>query len=212
MNTTNIAVITGDIVKSQTNSPDEYRHLIWTLEFGLKQINERIPLEYELFRGDSFQIKLNDYSRALEIALLLRLFLKSKHSKSIWDARVGIGIGESSVDTYQIKTSTGAAYRLSGLAFDDLRTERLRLLSSSSDLNETINLLSRFTDLVITQLTQTQARYLSYYLWYSPIIHKELAEKLNASRVNTTQILNSANYKLIEDFIAFTKKTLERAL
>lgn len=212
MTSSTVAIITGDLIKSQSNSPDEYRHLVRTLEIGIKEVNQRVSIKYELFRGDSFQLEVSEYSRVVEVAILLRLFLKSKHAKGEWDARLGIGIGSNTISTHSIGTSTGDAHRHSGSAFDTIKSERLAFSTKNKELNEVLNLTGRFANNLLVQMTQTQAKFLSYYLWFSPTTHNMLAKQLETSRVNTTQVLNSANYKLIEDYISFSTAQIARVL
>src|SRR5690554_7794951 len=81
-----IAVITGDIINSRSVDP-----LQWMVQ--LKEVLSSVgtePKDWEIYRGDSFQLKVQP-DQALYVALLLKATIK--HFKDL-DVRMAIGIGE----------------------------------------------------------------------------------------------------------------------
>ena len=89
-----------------------------------------------------------------------------------------------------------------------IKKERLCIQTENNDLNERLSLTTKFADALLTALTTTQAQVLSYYLRFMPMTHQALATKLNKSRVNVTQILNSTHYKLFELYLLETREIL----
>lgn len=179
------AVLSGEVIDLPSSNTDSSRHLSAHIELGLRLIHDYIPLSYDVFRGKHFVIETEQASHALDIAMLLRLFLKSKQQQDDWDVRIGVGLTEG----------------LSNQALASLKKDRLMVLTGSPNTDDRLRLTTKFADALLSQLTSTQAQVLSYYLRFMPITHQDLADKLNKSRVNVTQILNSTHYKLFELYL-----------
>lgn len=200
------AVLSGEIIESSQQSVDSRRHLGAHIELGLRLIHDYIPLSYEVFRGTRFVIETQHSDQAVTIALLLRVFLKSKQQRADWDVRIGVGVVTQEASDYT--TIKHRAEKLAGKALATLKKERLCIQTERHDLNKRLSLTTRFADALLTALTTTQAHVLSYYLRFMPMTHQALANKLNKSRVNVTQILSSAHYKLFELYLLETREIL----
>lgn len=57
-----------------------------------KQYDTVIPYPVDVFRGDSWQLLINDPEKFFEIALYFRSLLKAKSEESNIDTRVSIGV------------------------------------------------------------------------------------------------------------------------
>ena len=200
------AVLMGDIVESPHQSADSRRHLGAHIELGLRLIRDYIPLSYEVFRGSRFVIETEHADQSVIIALLLRLFLKSKQQQEDWDVRIGVGVVKQGSNNHS--TVKRRAEQLSEKALSAIKKERLSIQTDSEQINERLRLTTKFADALLSQLTTTQAQVLSYYLRFMPMTHQALANKLNKSRVNVTQILNSTHYKLFELYLLETREIL----
>ncbi|RWU11117.1 hypothetical protein EGC76_06100 [Pseudidiomarina gelatinasegens] len=190
--TSRSAVLTGEVVDFPKNSSQSSRHLSAHIELGLRLLHDYVPFSYDVFRGKHFVIQTAQASHALDIAMLLRLFLKSKQQHDEWDVRIGVGLTED----------------LSNQALASLKKDRLMVLTGSPSTDDRLRLTTKFADTLLSQLTSTQAQVLSYYLRFMPITHQDLADKLNKSRVNVTQILNSTHYKLFELYLTEARQLL----
>ena len=88
-----ISIITGDIVNSRKLSSnvwiDDFKALLAT--FG------KTPTEWEIYRGDEFQLEVKSIQEALYVALQIKAYFKTLKL----DVRMSIGIGDK---TYQGKT------------------------------------------------------------------------------------------------------------
>jgi len=198
----NYAVLTGDLVNSRRNKSDHFQQMIGGLSEALQYCAANYPCRFELYRGDSFQILLQEPKDSIIIAILVRIKLKLMSANGIWDARIGVGIGRVEHPTTSLSSSLGEAYVLSGSALDAIGSNRLVIKTSNEDANTRLVLLTRFCDNLISKLSQKQALALWHYLTLDNAIHQQVAEAMGTSRVNVTQLLNNAGYDLIRDYIA----------
>lgn len=187
------AVITGDLVKSSNYQAADYERLLYLLDQCLRSLSP-VP-HYNIYRGDAFQLLLTEPGQAVRAALLLRLNLIAEAA----DARLCIAIGPADNLRADIKTATGPVFTLSGTGLDQLAQQRWSLYCS--DGSQPLDLLLRFADKLLMQLTARQAQVLLLYLLANDQSHQALATELNTSRANITALLNQANYLLFKDFV-----------
>ena len=104
------AVLTGDIVKSRQVS--ERERMMSELKSVLEDVKDKYGGEYDLFRGDSFQLLLPSPRLSVTVALIIRSKLKFSASavKEKWDARISIGIGPVTYNGEGVKDSDGVAF------------------------------------------------------------------------------------------------------
>ncbi|MDX5324925.1 MAG: SatD family protein [Bacteroidota bacterium] len=134
------AVITGDVVNSRkAGRSDEW---LIALKEELKRVGDR-PTTWEVYRGDSFQLILEDPRQAFRQAMILKARLRQFNGL---DLRMGIGIGKVSIRSERITESQGSAFSRSGDAFDLLeeRKGRTLILTEEDELNRTLNLMLRW--------------------------------------------------------------------
>lgn len=91
----------------------------------------------EMYRGDSFQVVVDNPELALSVAIALRAKLKAStpDKSEVWDARLSLGIGDVSFASGNILTSDGEAFRLSGRAFDNIGKKRLCISTPWAELD-----------------------------------------------------------------------------
>ena len=104
-----IAVITGDIINSRVGAVPQWLHpLKETLNlYGTE------PKDWELFRGDSFQLSLVP-GKALLAAIHIKAAVKQT---KLHDVRMAIGLGEEKYGPAKITEANGSAYIRSGELF-----------------------------------------------------------------------------------------------
>lgn len=125
-----IAVITGDIVHSRKAG----KASAWLVPFK-KLLNTwgKSPETWEIYRGDSFQVRITEAESALWHAFCIKSLIKSilitdAEGKSIrLDVRMAIGIGEDGFKTKKITESNGDAFIRSGEQFEKLQSEKVNL-------------------------------------------------------------------------------------
>jgi hypothetical protein len=118
------AILTCDIVNSTKLTPTKENKLI-------AAINEIfVQQKIEFFRGDSFQVFINEPENALALSLLCRLAamkLYKEQKIQVADVRISIGIGEVKQPIKVLTTAKGEAFLLSGRTFDEIAKTNQRL-------------------------------------------------------------------------------------
>ena len=105
---TRYVVLTGDIVNSSKLKAADRRILMESLSdffsrYAVKSRNNlKLKVDFEIYRGDSFQSSLDVPAQSLRMALLIRTYLRSqvavgKTRLIASDARIAIGIGSVNV-------------------------------------------------------------------------------------------------------------------
>ena len=196
-------IITGDIVKSSAIQPEKRNVLldaIYTLEEELKTLS---TLRVELFRGDSFQIVVDNPAEALKIAVLFRAGLKSRTQKDIrkpWDARISLGVGGISYEADKVVVSDGEAFRLSGRELDEIGKRRLTVKTKWEDINAELKISTAFADDIISGWSYAQAQAV-----YLTLLHqntqKDVAARLNKTAQNISKLLGAAKENLIRNYL-----------
>lgn len=189
------AVITGDLVGSSTIAVDRYPLVLQQLEQTLAALSSD-QNDFVIYRGDGFQLYLPAPERALFAALCIRLKLIALNT----DCRLSIGIGAIDHKRSQISMSTGEAFTLSGRGLDALKDVFWNLHLPQSLPNEW-QLLLRFSDVLLQQMTARQAEVLSVFLTGDFPSHQHLADAMKTSRANITQLLNQAHYTVFQDLL-----------
>lgn len=176
-----IAVITGDLINSRQSSPN-----IWMpdLKAVLDQYGES-PKTWELFRGDSFQLKTST-----EKVLLCAMHLKAAmRQHSNLDLRMGIGMGEESYGAENITESNGSAYLHSGEAFELTAKQNLVLSSGNEERDDLLNLVLELFLLTADQWSKTVATTVQAALEHPDLAQIELGALLNKSQSSISEAL-----------------------
>ena len=125
-------VITGDIVDSTLISNEWKPTIKESLERVVSDFIPMTKVSYEMYRGDSFQVIVDDITFALSVGIAIRAVLRANTPNGMepWDARIAIGIGDISFVSESIITNDGEAFRFSGREFDmiNLMIERTQIL------------------------------------------------------------------------------------
>lgn len=134
-----IAVISGDIVQSR-----RIRNQSLWIEPLKKILGEfgKIGKEWEIYRGDSFQLEISQPEKALFTAIRIKAAIRS--IKGI-DVRQAIGFGEKTFSADRIAESNGEAFIFSGEQLDGMKKSKVNLAirTSSANLNAELNLILR---------------------------------------------------------------------
>jgi len=129
------AIITADIINSRKLVNQE----IWIAPLKkLLASYGATPEKWEIFRGDYFQIEIEDPSEALLVSLKIKALIKSiiaseeqKKTAPI-DVRMAIGLGTKEYAAERISESNGTAFINSGEKFEKLKKEKTTLAIQSS--------------------------------------------------------------------------------
>lgn len=196
------AVLTGDIVKSR--EIPARAQLIDTLKQALETVQEMHHAEYDVYRGDSFQMVIPAAPVAALVAVIIRSKLKShshEASKS-WDARISVGIGGITFRGEKITESNGPAFLLSGQGMDELskKNRRLTIKAPWEQADRSLSLVTRFADDIISNWSRYSAETAFYSLVYNET-QSALAKRLGKSQSTINDRIATAKLDLIRAYI-----------
>ena len=196
-------VITGDIVDSSQIKAQNRGHLLNCLNSMSEELQLISPFRMELFRGDSFQLLVEDASAAMKIAILLRAGLihstPDKDEKA-WDARISLGIGNVEFLSDSIVTSDGEAFQYSGRQLDEMGKQCLAVKTPWDEANKEMELSTAFLDDIIKGWSGKQAGMI-YLSLRQDIPKKDVAELIGTSVQNVRNVLATAKENLVKKYL-----------
>ncbi|WP_340154860.1 SatD family protein [uncultured Winogradskyella sp.] len=197
-----IAVITGDIINSRDVEVENWLN-------SLKKILNyygKEPKDWEIFRGDSFQLSL-----APEKALLAAIHIKAtiKQLKS-QDVRMAIGIGEEKYTSPKITESNGSAYIMSGDCFESLKKQTLAIKTTDNDLNESINIMLSLSLLTANNWSSTVANVIKTAIENSEKKQETIAKLLHKSQSSISEALKRGGFEEIMTMNNFYKAKITK--
>lgn len=173
-----VGVITGDIVKSREIDNQD----IWLspLKNALQHVSSSSHF-FEIYRGDSFQLELDDYRKSFETAVYIKSCVKS--IKGL-DVRLSIGIGGKSYQGNTVSESSGEAFIYSGSTLDTLKKDKqnLKIKTPDEQLNKELNLYFRLALIAMDNWTTNSAEIVKLTLEYPHKIQEELAKLIGISQ------------------------------
>ena len=186
-----ISIITGDIVNSRKLSSnvwiDDFKALLAT--FG------KTPTEWEIYRGDEFQLEVKSIQEALYVALQIKAYFKTLKL----DVRMSIGIGDKTYQGKTISESNGTAFLRSGEVFQTLKKQKINLavntgnLEINTDLNLKLRLASTFMDSWLPQ----SAQFVQVALQNATLSQEEIGQKLGINQAAVSRRRKRAQYDLL---------------
>ncbi len=137
--TKQVAIITGDIINSRQVHTEIWQNKLTSVlsYYGTS------PNDWEIFRGDSFQLKCN-VEHAIRAVIHIKSYMRQISSL---DVRMGIGIGEIQEPQKSISNSTGTAFVRSGNSFDQLKKKTLAIQTGKESLD---TIVQTYLDLAST--------------------------------------------------------------
>jgi len=190
MNETLHAVLTGDIIQSRALDMIRREALADTLQKVYGCIEEQygfaVPQGLAVFRGDSWQIYIEDPQWALQIAVQFEATLRLVSSLEGHEIDTKIALSVDTVDFINAETpgaSDGAAFQKSGLALNNLKGKQQLVCVLPENFPLELRLgtehLAVVTDYLMQTWTKAQARAVSFKL--SKPLEKEPRQKEIAS-------------------------------
>lgn len=202
-----IAIIIGDIINSRELKSQD----IW-----IKPLKELLgkwgqtPQQWEIFRGDSFQLEIEDPSESLLAALQIKALIKSlpypeenKRSSPV-DVRMAIGIGEKTHNADRISESNGEAFIRSGEKFEQLKGEMITLAINSpwAEWNDEINLYLKLAGIQMDSWSISSGELMSEMLSNPDRTQAQIGEILHINQNSVSKRYKAANG---EDILAMEK-------
>ena len=202
------AVLTGDIVKSRNLSPEQLQTVRDVIQEAVRIVDGWKPGlivgKAEFFRGDAWQLLLNDPSWALRTAVFIRANLLSR---KLADSRVSIGIGSvAEIHPERVSLSTGEAFHLSGHALDKMTLYwrmTIAVPKSSGPLADWAPIVAHLCDSLIRQWTPRQAEIVALALDPSEPTHEKIAGRTEPpiTKQAVTRVLDGANWIAVDEAI-----------
>lgn len=199
-----IAILTGDIVNSEQHKPT-----VWmpVLQEYLSTLGAT-PKDWEIFRGDEFQIKTTP-EKALEVAVHLKALLKSVKGL---DVRIGIGLGEETFQGDGVSTSNGSAYVHSGHIFEQLKERKINLAiaSENEEFNATLNFMFKLALNFMDDWTPVSAEIVSIVLQQPQASQIEIAADLKMQQSAVSQRQKRARLDLVWELLEYYTNAIKK--
>ncbi|MEQ6247817.1 hypothetical protein ABMC89_02880 [Sulfitobacter sp. HNIBRBA3233] len=169
-----LAVFTGDIVKSGSLDAAALDAVIDALRAGARQISawDGSDVAFARFRGDGWQMALPP-ARALRAALVLQARVRALGAQT----RIGIGIGGARLTGDELAAGEGPAFVASGHSLDALARP---LLMAAPD--GALSIALPLADRIAQGWTAKQAETVALLLDTAPQTHAEVGRTLGRSR------------------------------
>lgn len=218
------AVITGDIVHSR--EVENMHALLNVLKSTISEIKKvfSTKINFEIYRGDSFQMLVAQPEEAMKIALLIRSKLRSSvlisakndanvSLESLWDARISIGIGKVSNQSQRVVESTGEAFELSGRQLDEMKNkhERLCITTCWKNMNLQLQVITKLSDAIVSRWTLNSSEAAYRHLLFNET-QAEIAKKLNVSQPAVHKRLIIANMEAIKEMLDYLNLTIKNQI
>ena len=192
------AVITGDIIGSTKISPENW---LPRLKAALGEWGEE-PADWELYRGDSFQLRVSNPLQAIEAAVNIKAAIKTV---SGLDVRLGIGLGEIAYNAKKITESNGTAFINSGEVFEQLSkmNQEIGLKSPWQQFDQEMNLMLKLALIPMNQWTVSAAVAVWEVLKNPRLTQKELGARLGITQHAVSARLSRAHMDAIQEWMDY---------
>lgn len=198
-----IAILTADIINSRKLPSkkwmDAFKAFLNT--FG------KSPNDWEIYRGDEFQIEIKNPEDALLIAVQIKSFFKSIHL----DVRISLGFGDKTYKTRKITESNGSAFIRSGQKFETLKKQKLNLaiLSDNTTFDEEFNLMLKLSLSFMDNWLQQSAEFVLVAIQNPTLSQEEIGIKLGINQAAVSRRQKRANYELVKELDLYFRKKIK---
>jgi hypothetical protein len=212
------AVITGDIVNSSKIPVEERQRLQRIMKEGSKALRKAfkgsVPMDVDIFRGDSWQLLVADPAMSLRIGLFYRAFLRGATATSKWDTRMAIAIGTVDfVPDDRVSTGDGEAYRYSGKALEEMaKASNMCFRFPEREIEESLDVLVYLLDVLAINWSDKQALAITGAL--QGLKQEEIRSlwKPPITQQSVNRHLQRAGWFSVEKAIGYFEKQLKKAV
>ncbi|MCC9063863.1 SatD family protein [Flavobacterium piscisymbiosum] len=185
------SVITGDIIGSRQQTS---KHWVEDLKKILSPFGET-PSQWEVYRGDEFQIEIKNPEEALRSAILIKSHLRAIKL----DARMSIGFGDKTHEAEKISESNGGAFIHSGELFETLKKQKVTLAMRTGDavFDEKLNLMLQLALTFMDNWLAQQAEFLVAAIENPTLSQEELGQKLGINQAAVSRRQKRAQFDLV---------------
>lgn len=185
------SVITGDIIGSRQQKSN---HWVEDLKKILSPFG-KTPNEWEVYRGDEFQIEIKNPEDALLAAILVKAHLRAIKS----DARMSIGFGDKTHTAEKISESNGSAFINSGELFETLKKQKVTLAMRTGDFafDEKMNLMLQLALTFMDSWLVQSAEFVALAIENPGLSQEELGQKLGINQAAVSRRQKRAQFDLV---------------
>ena len=165
------------------------------------------PNDWEIYRGDEFQLEIRNPEDALLVAYQLKAFFKCINL----DIRISIGFGERTYKARKITESNGSAFIRSGETFDTLKKKKLNLAINSGDafFDEELNLMLKLSLSFMDNWLQQSAEFVLVATQNPTLSQEEIGTLLGINQAAVSRRQKRANYELIKELDLYFRKKIK---
>lgn len=198
-----IAILTADIINSRKLPSKKW---MTDLKAFLNTFGKS-PNEWEIYRGDEFQLEIKNLEDALLVAFQLIAFFKSINL----DIRISIGFGEKTYKTRKITESNGSAFVRSGETFETLKKQKLNLVINSGDVifDEELNLMLKLSLSFLDNWLQQSAEFVLVAIQNPSLSQEEIGTILGINQAAVSRRQKRANYELLKELDLYFRKKIK---
>jgi hypothetical protein len=203
-----ISIITGDIINSR--KVKDTKTWMSLLKKALANYGKENK-NWEIYRGDSFQLEITDPAEVLTASIFIKSSIKTL--KNV-DVRIAIGIGSKSFDAEKITESNGEAFELSGHKFETLKKERqnLAIQTRNESFNEEINLLLKLALIAMDNWSTGSAEFVKTILENEKLSQSDIGEILGITQSSVSERYNRAYFYEISELNNYYKKRIKELI
>ena len=187
------AILTGDIINSRKLSSKNWMDNLKTLlnTFG------KTPNDWEIYRGDEFQMEIKNPQDALLVAFQIKALFKSINL----DVRMSIGFGDKTYKTRKISESNGSAFIRSGETFDTLKKQKLNLTVNSGNtiFDTELNLMLKLSLSFMDNWLQQSGEFILVAIQNPTLSQEEIGLKLGINQAAVSRRQKRSNYELLKE-------------
>ncbi|WPO77111.1 SatD family protein [Flavobacterium sp. KACC 22761] len=185
------SVITGDIIGSRQQQSN---HWVDDLKKILSPLGVT-PKQWEIYRGDEFQIEVKNPEDVLLTAILVKARLRAIKS----DARMSIGFGDKTHNAEKISESNGSAFIHSGELFETLKKQKVTLAmrTGDSDFDEKMNLMLQLALTFMDSWLVQSAEFVALAIENPDLSQEELGQKLGINQAAVSRRQKRAQFDLV---------------
>ena len=194
-------IITGDVKGSRRAKSQNWID-------GLKQLFKQFgktPMDWEIYRGDEFQLEAKNCEEALLVAFQIKAYLRSIKL----DVRMSIGFGDKTYKAKKISESNGTAFVNSGVGFENLKKNKttLSIHSSNKTFDKEMNLILRLGLSFMDNWLAQSAEFVLITIQNPTLSQEEIGTKLGINQAAVSRRRKRANFDLLLEInSAFVEK------
>ena len=198
-----IVILTADIINSRKLPSkkwmDDLKAFLNT--FG------KSPNDWEIYRGDEFQMEIKNPEDALLVAIQIKAFFKSINL----DIRISLGFGDKTYKTRKITESNGSAFIRSGETFETLKKLKLNLAihSGIKTFDEELNLMLKLSLSFMDNWLQQSAEFVLVAIQNPTLSQEEIGLKLGINQAAVSRRRKRANYELVKELDLYFRKKIK---